>query len=101
MIINLIVTTKQGKSFNKKFIYTKYKESSNDTEIDYYNLCDICNFELTKTIYSYQCPQNVLSKINQFVKKIGELKYCIYGNHGVIAYIKVNKKKLFIQILEI
>lgn len=98
MIIDLIITDKHGNSCNKKFNYTEFKESVHENEIDYYNLCDICNFEENKTISSYKCPQNILSKVNQFSKKFGELKYCIYGRHGIIAYINLNKKKNYSNI---
>lgn len=98
IIIDLVVTNKHGNPYNKNFVYTEFKESKNENEIDYYNLCDICNFEETKTISSYKCPQNILSKINQFSKKVGKLKYCIYGRHGIIAFINFNKKKNYSKI---
>ena len=92
MLSNIPVTTKHNIVEYRDFVYTEYNEAKLINELDYYNLNDICDYEMTSQISFDKCPKNILDKSLKFCKKAGEFLFIIYEKHGFIVFLKSAKK---------
>lgn len=88
--IPIVITDKYGKAAIKEFIYTDdlwYEENDNGL----YSFDQDMNYDWhTKT---YTCPKKYIDKMNHWIKKIGNLEFCVCGEAGITAFVKTNSGK--------
>ena len=90
--VPIVITNKHGQSRSQEFVYSREKWYDRN-EYGLYSFDMDMNYDWYR--FTETCPPAAISEINNYVNKIGELSFIVWGECGVTAFINLKTKNKY------